>query len=262
MPNGPKVAVLSHGTWIDALQQRSAGRRHRRSRSSGEPYTVVGVLGDFDFAEFGPAPQVWTPFQLDPNTTDQGHYFQAAGRLKPGVTLEQAKARLAGRRPRSSSASIPTALGPNGSFSVEPIKDVLVRNVRTSLLVLVGAVSFVLLIACANVANLLLVRATGRRARDRDARGARRLARAHRPPVADRERRAVAGRRRARPRRSGCSASARCCRSTPPACRASASTARWSALDWRVLAFTRRWSRSAPAFSSACSRRSRARAPI
>ena len=39
---------------------------------SGEPYTIIGVLGDFDFGEFGPPPQVWMPFQLDPNTTDQG----------------------------------------------------------------------------------------------------------------------------------------------------------------------------------------------
>ena len=57
---------------------------------------MIGVIGKmFDFREFGPDPEVWTPFQLDPNTHDQGHYFTVAGRLKPGVTLEQAKARLA-----------------------------------------------------------------------------------------------------------------------------------------------------------------------
>ena len=129
----------------------------------GEPYTVVGVLGDtFDFTEYGPQPQVWYPFQLPPNTTDQGHYFSAAGRLKAGVSLEQAKTRVAASA-EEYNRKFPNALGPNAGFSVDPIRNVLVRNVRQSLFVLGGAVSLVLLIACANVANLLLVRATGRR---------------------------------------------------------------------------------------------------
>ena len=62
---------------------------------SGDPHTVVGIIGpEFDVGEFGPPLDVWMPFQLDPNSNDQGHYFSAAGRLKPGVTLEQAKAQL------------------------------------------------------------------------------------------------------------------------------------------------------------------------
>ncbi|MCA1585583.1 MAG: ABC transporter permease [Acidobacteria bacterium] len=159
-PSGPKVAVLSNGTWASRFS-RDPQVIGQTISLSGEAYEIVGVLGDFDFAELGPAPQVWVPFQLDPNTTDQGHFFQAAGRIKPGVTLDQAKARLE-LSATGFQSKFPGALGEGGSFSVEPLKEILVRNVRSSLLVLVGAVTFVLLIACANVANLLMVRATGR----------------------------------------------------------------------------------------------------
>lgn len=161
LPGGGRVAILGHRFWSSRFGS-DPGIIGRTISLSGEPYTIIGVLGDFNFEEFGPSPQVWTPFQLDPNTTDQGHYFLSAGRLKPGVTLEQARGQL-----RFSAdgfrRKFPDALGPGNSFGVQPIRDALVSDVRASLLVLTGAVSFVLLIACANVANLLLARATGRR---------------------------------------------------------------------------------------------------
>ncbi|HXW05502.1 MAG TPA: ABC transporter permease [Vicinamibacterales bacterium] len=160
-PGSPPVAVLSESLWATRFE-RDPDIVGRSISLAGVTHTIVGVLGPFSFEDLGPEPQVWTPFQLDPNTSDQGHYFRAAGRLNDGVSLEQAQARL-----RLSAGDyrqrFPTALGPNSAFSVEPIQEVLVRNVRTSLMVLAGAVAFVLLIACANVANLLLVRATGRR---------------------------------------------------------------------------------------------------
>lgn len=162
LPQAGQFAVLSKPLW----QQRFDSDPQIVGKTislSGEPHVVVGVLNDFSFAEFGDGtPEVWVPFQFDPNTTDQGHYFTVAGRIKAGVTLAQAKAQLQ-QSTEAFRAAFPTALQPKEAFSVEPLGDALVANVRQSLFVLAGAVSFVLLIACANVANLLLARAAGRK---------------------------------------------------------------------------------------------------
>jgi putative ABC transport system permease protein len=162
LPKGERVVVLSQGLWARRFDSDPAVIGKTISLS-GDPHVVIGVIADtFNVAEFGPPPEVWIPFQLDPNTSDQGHFFQAAGRLKRGITLEQAQAKL-----QASAAAyrekFPNALPPNGGFSVQPFQEAFVANVRPILLVMVAAVSFVLLIACANVANLLLVRATGRK---------------------------------------------------------------------------------------------------
>jgi putative ABC transport system permease protein len=161
-PGGPRVAVLSRGLWTTRFGS-DAGVLGRSLSLGGEPYTIVGVLGRFDFADLGGDPQVWLPFQLDPSTTDQGHYFRVAGRLKAGISLEEARARVQASR-AAFDRRFPGALGgPKNGFDVQLVGEILVRGARQSLLVLAGAVAFVLLIACANVASLLLVRATSRR---------------------------------------------------------------------------------------------------
>ena len=162
MPQGPQVAVISRSLWESRFNADPA--IVGKSISLGnEPYTIVGVLNTFDFREYGPTPQVWTLFQFDPNTADQGHYFQVMARLKPGVTVQQAYARMQASA-NDYRARFPKAIGPQAGFGVLTVRDALVRgDTKTSLYVYLGAVAFVLLIACANVANLLLVRATGRR---------------------------------------------------------------------------------------------------
>jgi putative ABC transport system permease protein len=161
-PGGEKVAVLSYGLWTRRFSA-DPGIIGKTISLSGDPFVIIGVIGpEFDIAEFGQVPVLWIPFQLDPNTVDQGHFFQAAARLKPGVTLEQAQERLK-LSANEFRTKFPQALQENNSFSVEGMQQVYVRNARPTLLILSAAVAFVLLIACANVANLLLVRATARR---------------------------------------------------------------------------------------------------
>ncbi|MDQ2946926.1 MAG: ABC transporter permease, partial [Acidobacteriota bacterium] len=161
-PKGPHVVVISEGLW----NRRFGSDPNIIGRTillGGDPHQITGVVGErFDFREFGPAPDVWIPYQLDPNSRDQGHYFTVAGRLKPGVSVQQAKAQL-NASAEAYRRKYPGALDDKESFSVEPLREALVSNVRSSLLVLVYAVSLVLLIACANVANLLLARAISRR---------------------------------------------------------------------------------------------------
>src|SRR5436190_636442 len=161
-PGAEKVALISEGLWT----RRFGGDPTIVGRAiplGGDPHVVIGIVGrSFNLAEFGAQPEVFTAFQLDPDSKDQGHFFQAAARLKRGVSLEQAKARLQ-LLATEYKTMFPNALGPNQSFGAMPFQEAFVRGVRPLLFVMLGAVGFVLLIACANVANLLLVRAPVRK---------------------------------------------------------------------------------------------------
>ncbi len=161
-PKGPRVALISQGL-LNRHFGANADLVGKMISLSGEPYEVVGVVGqNFRFEDLGPQPDVWLPFQLDPESIDQGHYFRTAARLRAGVTLAQAQAKLK-LSAEDFKAKFPRAIDPKAWFTVETMQSALVNNARSTLWVMVGAVAFVLLSACANVANLLLVRATTRK---------------------------------------------------------------------------------------------------
>jgi putative ABC transport system permease protein len=165
VPNGPNVVILGYGLW----QRRYAGDPAIIGRSiqiNGVASQVVGVMAaDFvlptDFQN--PAPStLWTPIRWNAASTDHGsHGYYAAARLKPGVTVEQAKDDL------HTLAQTWTARGlypPQMQFDtvVLSLREEVVGTVRRAIWLLFGAVGFLLLIACANVANLLLARAEAR----------------------------------------------------------------------------------------------------
>jgi putative ABC transport system permease protein len=155
------VVVLSYGFW----QRVFGGARDVVGRSvqlNGEPYQIVGVAP----YGFGVASKVdaWTPMAFTPqqiaNDARGGHYISVYGRLKPGVTFGQAKAEMEVIAAQLAQ-QYPDPQKGWGIFMM-PMQDYSVRDVKPVLYTLLGAVGCVLLIACANLANLLLARATAR----------------------------------------------------------------------------------------------------
>jgi putative ABC transport system permease protein len=163
----PTIAVLSHGFWERRFGGDS-GVVGKTIELGGGPATVVGVLAPGAELLFPPSaglervPDVWVALRIDFASASRINVFlRTIGRLKKGVTVEQANAQMekvaADLRER-----FPVKKGADLHFRVEPMQKNIVSGVRTAIIALMGAVTFVLLIACANVANLLLVRASAR----------------------------------------------------------------------------------------------------
>lgn len=165
LPNAEPAVVLGHGLW----QRAFAGDPDLVGETvvvDGLTRTVVGVAPPgYDIADAGI--ELWTPLQIDPaDTRGRGsHYLNVVGRLAPGVTPGAADDEMAALLERWDQ-TFPDTHHPNPethAIVLHPLHDEVVGSAETPLLLLLGAVGFVLLIACANVANLMLARAEGRK---------------------------------------------------------------------------------------------------
>ncbi|HWR16033.1 MAG TPA: ABC transporter permease [Terriglobales bacterium] len=161
--SSPKTVILSESFWkINFGADKNIVGRNLVL--DGEPFTVVGVMPEkFTFPTYTPTTKIWTCLQFTPKeaAVRGNHNYLAIGRLKSAVTLDQAQAELSTIASRLES-EYPADNAGWGSLIV-PLREELVGDVRPALLVLLGAVAFVLLIACANVANLVLAMTLSRR---------------------------------------------------------------------------------------------------
>ena len=149
--------IISDRLWRD----RFAARKEAVGQEilvDGVKCTIIGVMPP-DF-EFPSAARAWTTMQMDPMKNRGNHSWQVIGRLKPGVTVDQAQSDI--RRIASTLETQYPNSNTGWGADVQTLRDFQVGNIRPVLLIMMAAVGFVLLIACANVANLLLARATAR----------------------------------------------------------------------------------------------------
>ena len=157
-PNGPRVVVVSHAFWVDRLGSRT-DVIGSLLEMSGRAVEIVGVAPP-GFA-FPNGARLWQPVANDDATCGRACvYLDGVGRLADGVSVEEASAEMRSIAERLE-RTYPEA-NTNITIGVTPLRDQIVGDVRRPLLLLFGAVTMLMLIACANVANLLLVRGAGR----------------------------------------------------------------------------------------------------
>ena len=158
-PDHNRVVVISYGLW----QRRFAGDPdlvNQQINLDGNKFTVVGVMPQ-DF-HFPPLIDIWEPIAFTPDARNNSgnHFLEIFGRVKPGVSIDQAQAEMTTIASGIEQAHPETNRG--HQIRLVGLHEQIVGDARTALLMLMGAVAFVLLIACANVANLLLARAAAR----------------------------------------------------------------------------------------------------
>ena len=162
-PNGPNVAIVSYRLW----QRRLHGDRAIVGRTitlADTPFEVIGVMPKGFENVVSPSADLWAPLQYDMTQgVAWGHHLKTVARLRPGIAIDQATREIAGVGAAELREQRPETYGRDVRFAALPLKDEVTRGVRPALLVVLGAVTLVLLIACVNVTNLLLARGVHQR---------------------------------------------------------------------------------------------------